>query len=142
MKTIIFNQVEMDLTQAKKKAVDMHENMLECLECGLIDDAHALHTELTYLEDLIINAESSEKVKPTKRELIQMLNNGIRYAIKSIETQGRGITPKRIDNILRAYKTVTGVEMSELQVKYLRTLSDEQARRVIYTINAFIKEVA
>ena len=134
MITIIFNQKEMNLIQAKKLASDMNDNMKECLESGLIDDARELHTDLVKLDDLIKGAEIYTS--------IEKLNSGIRYAIKSTDSKGKGITAKKLNNILRAYKNVTGIDMNTAQVKYLRTISDEQARRVIYTINAFIKEVA
>ena len=134
MITIIFNQVEMNLSQAKKLASNMNDNMRECLESGLIDDARELHTDLVKLDDLIKGAEIYTS--------IEKLNSGIRYAIKSTDNKGKGITAKKLNNILHAYKNVTGMDMNTAQVKYLRTISDEQASRILYTINVFRKEVA
>ena len=138
MKTIIFNQVEMNLNQAKKLVSDMHDNMLQCLECGLVEDAHELHTEITYLEDLIINAESEDMVD----ELLERLNRGIKRAILSVSSNGKGITSRKLEGIVKGYKLATGVDMNKNQVDYLKTISDEQASRILYTINVFRKEVA
>ena len=138
MKTIIFNQVEMNLNQAKKLVSDMHDNMLQCLECGLVEDAHELHTEITYLEDLIINAESEDMVD----ELLEKLNRGIKRAILSVSSNGKGITSRKLEGIIKGYKLATGVDMNKNQVNYLKTISDEQASRILYTINVFRKEVA
>ena len=138
MKTIIFNQVEMNLNQAKKLVSDMHDNMLQCLECGFVEDAHELHTEITYLEDLIINAESEDMVD----ELLEKLNRGIKRAILSVSSNGKGITSRKLEGIIKGYKLATGVDMNKSQVNYLKTISDEQASRILYTINEFRKEVA
>ena len=138
MKTIIFNQVEMNLNQAKKLVSDMHDNLLQFLESGLVEDAHELHTEITYLEDLIINAESEDMVD----ELLERLNRGIKRAILSVSSNGKGITSRKLEGIIKGYKLATGVDMNKNQVDYLKTISDEQASRILYTINVFRKEVA
>lgn len=98
MITIIFNQVEMNLSQAKRLASNINDNMRECLESGLIDDARELHTDLVKLDDLIKGAEIYTSM--------EKLNSGIRYAIKSTDNKGKGITAKKLNNILRAYKTL------------------------------------
>ena len=138
MKTIIFNQKEINLIQAKKLASDMHDNMLQCLECGLVEEAHELHTKITYLEDLIINAESEDMTD----ELLEKLNRGIKRAILSVSSNGKGITSRKLEGIIKGYKLATGVDMNKNQVDYLKTISDEQASRILYTINVFRKEVA
>ena len=60
----------------------------------------------------------------------------------SVSSNGKGITSRKLEGIIKGYKLATGVDMNKSQVNYLKTISDEQASRILYTINVFRKEVA
>ena len=71
-------------------------------------------------------------------ELKNKVDNGIKYAIMS----GKDATDvvkfapaKQLIGIFKSYKDITGVEMSNTQKDYIKTLNSKQLSNILYTLN-------
>ena len=76
-----------------------------------------------------------EEVKMSKAEI---LNANIRGVIIATKDMGkRGLLNGQLKAIINDYKSVTGVELDEERINYIKTLKDEQAKHVIKVIEAY-----
>ena len=97
-------------------------------------------------EDTKALLKTNTKIKADK--VIELLSNVSRYRkfddrlviieediLKVLQSKDRGITLKQIDAISKTYKQVVGKELLPVQTDFLKKCSEEQAKRVIYTLN-------
>lgn len=76
-----------------------------------------------------------EEVKMSKAEI---LNANIRGAIIATKDMGkRGLLNGQLKAIINDYKSVTGVDLDEKRIEYIKTLKDTQAEYVIKVIGAY-----
>lgn len=71
-------------------------------------------------------------------ELKNKVDNGIKYAIisgKGVESDVKFVSGKQLLGIFKSYKDITGVEMSDMQKDYLKTLNPKQISNILYTLN-------
>lgn len=135
-KGLVVEQIE-DL---KGQVLEMHDNMEVCLESGLVEDAHELHTEIVLVEDMLVDMENRVGmfVEDEQNEMLDRVKHGMRYAIaqgKNAEYSEKFVDYKQIQAIIKQYKNVTDVEMDDEQVKYIKTLNPIQIRNILITLN-------
>ena len=71
-------------------------------------------------------------------ELKNKVDNGIKYAIlsgKGAEDTAKFVPGKQLLGIFKSYKEITGVEMSDTQKNYLKTLNSQQLSNILHTLN-------
>lgn len=71
-------------------------------------------------------------------ELKNKVDNGIKYAIlsgKGAEDVAKFVPGKQLLGIFKSYKEITGVEMSDTQKSYLKTLNSKQLSNILHTLN-------
>lgn len=71
-------------------------------------------------------------------ELKNKVDNGIKYAIlngKGVEDTAKFVPGKQLLGIFKSYKEITGVEMSDTQKNYLKTLNSKQLSNILHTLN-------
>ena len=76
-------------------------------------------------------------------ELKNKVHNGIKYAIikgKDVESDVKFVSGKQLLGIFKSYKEITGVEMSDMQKDYLKTLNHKQISNILYTLNVARKQ--
>ena len=96
--------------------------------------------EKDFAEEIQLEKDKKEVEIEMKRENKHVLNREIRKALAFYKEKGvRGVTGKQVKAITDGYKRIIGEEMSDVQIKYIRTLTDEQATGVLNVINAYNK---
>lgn len=71
-------------------------------------------------------------------ELKNKVDNGIKYAIikgKDATDVAKFAPAKQLIGIFKSYKDITGVEMSDAQKDYIKTLNSKQLSNILYTLN-------
>lgn len=71
-------------------------------------------------------------------ELKNKVDNGIKYAImsgKDATDVAKFAPAKQLIGIFKSYKDITGVEMSDTQKDYIKTLNSKQLSNILYTLN-------
>jgi len=71
-------------------------------------------------------------------ELKNKVDNGIKYAIMSGKDAidvAKFAPAKQLIGIFKSYKDITGVEMSDTQKDYIKTLNSKQLSNILYTLN-------
>lgn len=79
-----------------------------------------------------------EREENRMKELKNKVDNGIKYAIisgKGVESDVKFVSGKQLLGIFKSYKDITGVEMSDMQKDYLKTLNPKQISNILYTLN-------
>lgn len=79
-----------------------------------------------------------EREENKMKELKNKVDNGIKYAIisgKGVESDVKFVSGKQLLGIFKSYKDITGVEMSDMQKDYLKTLNPKQISNILYTLN-------
>lgn len=124
------NDMKIKEMVAQEEIIEMAENMGDSLE-----DVEALREAMN--EEVYNQMDRVDKINEAKEmlEMVVKVNAGIKYAVKSISKSGRGITGKQLYAIKKTYSMVVGKELLPVQVDFLKTCSEEQAKRVIYTLN-------
>lgn len=103
-----------------------------------------LEDEMNAEIDRAISVESTMKLVKEIDEYTEaktnqsVLNREIKRALIHYKGKGvRGVMGKQMKAITDGYKRVTGFDMSEEQIMYMRTITDIQAETVIKTIVAY-----
>lgn len=107
----------------KHEEVFLRNDFIYCDKCS---------TKIDELENLL-NDEVEEMV-----ELKNKVDNGIKYAIlsgKGAEDTAKFVPGKQLLGIFKSYKKITGVEMSDTQKSYLKTLNSKQLSNILHTLN-------
>ena len=102
-----------------------------------LEDIDALREIM--IEEQMKEIERVEEMEMNKmKELKNKVDNGIKYAIisgKGIESDVKFVSGKQLLGIFKSYKDITGVEMSDMQKDYLKTLNPKQISNILYTLN-------
>lgn len=78
--------------------------------------------------------------KERENEMKKVLDANIKGAILFNKDKGvRGATGRQVKAIQDSYKRALGVDMTDAQIRYIRTVTDVQAQSVIYVINEYNK---
>ena len=102
-----------------------------------LEDINALRELM--IEEQMKEIERIEEMEMNKMvELKNKVDNGIKYAIlsgKGAESDVKFVSGKQLLGIFKSYKDITGVEMSDMQKDYLKTLNPKQISNILYTLN-------
>ena len=102
-----------------------------------LEDIDALREVM--IEEQMKEIERIEEMEMNRMvELKNKVDNGIKYAIlsgKGAEDTAKFVPGKQLLGIFKSYKEITGVEMSDTQKSYLKTLNSKQLSNILYTLN-------
>ena len=102
-----------------------------------LEDIDALREVM--IEEQMKEIERIEEMEMNRMvELKNKVDNGIKYAIisgKGVESDVKFVSGKQLLGIFKSYKEITGVEMSDTQKNYLKTLNSKQLSNILHTLN-------
>ena len=102
-----------------------------------LEDIDALREVM--IEEQMKEIERIEEMEMDKmKELKNKVDNGIKYAIikgKDVEDTAKFVPGKQLLGIFKSYREITGVEMSDTQKNYLKTLNSKQLSNILHTLN-------
>ena len=102
-----------------------------------LEDIDALREVM--IEEQMKEIERIEEMEMDKmKELKNKVDNGIKYAIisgKGVESDAKFVSGKQLLGIFKSYREITGVEMSDMQKGYLKTLNPKQISNILHTLN-------
>ena len=128
----IRNEVEEVMENTSTIITEMAEHVGVSLE-----DIDALREVM--IEEQMKEIERIEEMEMNKMvELKNKVDNGIKYAIlngKGAEDIAKFVPGKQLLGIFKSYKEITGVEMSDTQKSYLKTLNSKQLSNILHTLN-------
>ena len=130
----IRNEVEevMEMENTSVIVTEMAEHVGASLE-----DIDALREVM--IEEQMKEIERIEEMEMNRMvELKNKVDNGIKYAIlngKGAEDTAKFVPGKQLLGIFKSYKEITGVEMSDTQKSYLKTLNSKQLSNILHTLN-------
>ena len=128
----IRNEVEEVMENTSSIVTEMAEHVGASLE-----DIDALREVM--IEEQMKEIERIEEMEMNRMvELKNKVDNGIKYAIlsgKGAEDTAKFVPGKQLLGIFKSYKEITGVEMSDIQKNYLKTLNSQQLSNILHTLN-------
>ena len=128
----IRNEVEEVMENTSTIITEMAEHVGASLE-----DIDALREVM--IEEQMKEIERIEEMEMNRMvELKNKVDNGIKYAIlsgKGAEDTAKFVPGKQLLGIFKSYKEITGVEMSDTQKSYLKTLNSKQLSNILHTLN-------
>ena len=128
----IRNEVEEVMENTSTIVTEMAEHVGASLE-----DIDALREIM--IEEQMKEIERIEEMEMNRmKELKNKVDNGIKYAIlsgKGAEDTAKFVPGKQLLGIFKSYKEITGVEMSDTQKNYLKTLNSQQLSNILHTLN-------
>ena len=102
-----------------------------------LEDIDALREVM--IEEQMKEIERIEEMEMDRmKELKNKVDNGIKYAIisgKGVEDTAKFVPGKQLLGIFKSYREITGVEMSDTQKNYLKTLNSKQLSNILHTLN-------
>ena len=102
-----------------------------------LEDIDALREVM--IEEQMKEIERIEEMEMNRMvELKNKVDNGIKYAIlsgKGAEDTAKFVPGKQLLGIFKSYKEITGVEMSDTQKNYIKTLNSQQLSNILHTLN-------
>lgn len=102
-----------------------------------LEDVDALREVM--IEEQMKEIERIEEMEMDRmKELKNKVDNGIKYAIisgKGVESDAKFVSGKQLLGIFKSYREITGVEMSDMQKDYLKTLNPKQISNILHTLN-------
>ena len=102
-----------------------------------LEDIDALREVM--VEEQMKEIERIEEMEMDKmKELKNKVDNGIKYAIisgKGVEDTAKYVSGKQLLGIFKSYREITGVEMSDMQKDYFKTLNSKQLSNILHTLN-------
>ena len=102
-----------------------------------LEDIDALREVM--IEEQMKEIERIEEMEMNRMvELKNKVDNGIKYAIlsgKGAEDTAKFVPGKQLLGIFKSYKEITGVEMSDTQKSYIKTLNSKQLSNILHTLN-------
>ena len=105
--------------------------------------------DIDALREMMIEEQLNEMNKIEEMEMVRMneiknkVDNGIKYAIlrgKDAQEVAKYVPGKQLLGIFKSYKEITGVDMSDTQKNYLKTLNSKQLSNILHTLNVARKE--
>lgn len=128
----IRNEVEEVMENTSTIVTEMAEHVGTSLE-----DIDALREVI--VEEQLEEMNRIEEMEMNKMvELKNKVDNGIKYAIisgKGVEDTAKFVPGKQLLGIFKSYREITGVEMSDTQKGYLKTLNSKQLSNILHTLN-------
>ena len=128
----IRNEVEEVMENTSTIVTEMAKHVGASLE-----DIDALREVM--IEEQMKKIERIEEMEMNRMvELKNKVDNGIKYAIlsgKGAEDTAKFVPGKQLLGIFKSYKEITGVEMSDTQKNYIKTLNSQQLSNILYTLN-------
>ena len=103
-----------------------------------LEDIDALREMM--VEETLKDMELVKEMNEMKNKLDLGIRNAILAGKKETRTE-KFVSGKRIKAILNNYKIVTGEEMSDIQVNYIKTLNSTQIYNIELTIGALNREI-
>lgn len=107
--------------------------------------------DIDALREMIVEEQLEEMNRIEEMEMDKMnelknkVDNGIKYAIlrgKGVEVDAKFVSGKQLLGIFKSYKDITGVDMSDTQKGYLKTLNPKQISNILHTLNTARKQFA
>ncbi len=105
--------------------------------------------DIDALREMIVEEQLEEMNRIEEMEMDKMnelknkVDNGIKYAIlrgKGVEVDAKFVSGKQLLGIFKSYKDITGVDMSDTQKGYLKTLNPKQISNILHTLNTARKQ--
>ena len=103
-----------------------------------LEDIDALREMM--VEETLNDMEIVKEMNEMKNKLDLGIRNAILAGKKETRTE-KFVSGKRIKAILNNYKIVTGEEMSDVQVNYIKTLNSTQIYNIELTMGALNREI-
>ena len=103
-----------------------------------LEDIDALREMM--VEETLKDMELVKEMNEMKNKLDLGIRNAILAGKKETRTE-KFVSGKRIKAILNNYKIVTGEEMSDTQINYIKTLNSTQVYNIELTIGALNREI-
>ena len=103
-----------------------------------LEDVDALREMM--VEETLNDMEIVKEMNEMKNKLDLGIRNAILAGKKETRTE-KFVSGKRIKAILNNYKIVTGEEMSDTQINYIKTLNSTQVYNIELTIGALNREI-
>lgn len=132
------------VVEIRNEVEEVMETSYTCSDCGV----KLKHEEVFLRNDFIYCDKCSTKIDELENllndeveEMVELKNkvdNGIKYAIlsgKGAEDTAKFVPGKQLLGIFKSYKEITGVEMSDTQKSYLKTLNSKQLSNILHTLN-------
>ena len=96
------------------------------------------------IEEILNEMNKIEEMEMNRmNEIKNKVDNGIKYAIlrgKDAQEVAKYVPGKQLLGIFKSYKEITGVDMSDTQKNYLKTLNSKQLSNILHTLNVARKE--
>lgn len=127
MEKVIEIRNEVEEVMEMKEHVGVSQEELEALREMRIEK------QIEVMNDLYVKELNEMMI-----EIKNKVDNGIKYAIlkgKDATDVAKFAPAKQIMGIFKSYKDITGVEMSDTQKDYIKTLNSQQLSNILYTLN-------
>ena len=135
-----------------EKVVEIRNEVEEVMEVEttpvivteMVEHVGASLEDIDALREIMIEEQMKEIERIEEMEMNRMVelknkvDNGIKYAIlsgKGAEDTAKFVPGKQLLGIFKSYKDITGIEMSDMQKDYLKTLNPKQISNILYTLN-------
>ena len=139
-----------------EKVVEIRNEVEEVMEVNettvvteMAEHIGASLEDVDALREMIVEEQLEEMNKIEEMEMNRMneiknkVDNGIKYAIlrgKDAQEVAKYVPGKQLLGIFKSYKEITGVDMSDTQKNYLKTLNSKQLSNKLHTLNVARKE--
>lgn len=139
-----------------EKVVEIRNEVEEVMEMNettvvteMAEHIGASLEDIDALREMMIEEQLNEMNKIEEMEMNRMneiknkVDNGIKYAIlrgKDAQEVAKYVPGKQLLGIFKSYKEITGVDMSDTQKNYLKTLNSKQLSNILHTLNVARKE--
>ena len=142
------NQIDKELKETMKDVRVIEQKTLDKDVQSMLDEykesemkrQDAMEEYFREQEELERAKKEIESEKERENEMKKVLDANIKGAILFNKDKGvRGATGRQVKAIQDSYKRALGVDMTDVQIRYIRTVTDIQAQSVIYVINEYNK---
>lgn len=139
-----------------EKVVEIRNEVEEVMEVNettvvteMAEHVGASLEDIDALREMMVEEQLNEMNKIEEMEMVRMneiknkVDNGIKYAIlrgKDAQEVAKYVPGKQLLGIFKSYKEITGVDMSDTQKNYLKTLNSKQLSNILHTLNVARKE--
>ena len=127
MEKVVEIRNEVEEVMEMKEHVGVSQEELEALREMRIEK------QIEVMNDLYVKELNEMMI-----EIKNKVDNGIKYAIikgKDATNVAKFAPAKQLIGIFKSYKDITGVEMSDTQKNYIKTLNSQQLSNILYTLN-------
>lgn len=127
----------------------MEVNNTSSIVSEMAEHVGASLEDIDALREMMVEEQINEMNRIEEMEMVRMnelkikVDNGIKYAIlrgKDAQEVAKYVPGKQLLGIFKSYKEITGVDMSDTQKNYLKTLNSKQLSNILHTLNVARKE--